>query len=142
MAEDYNTKLKQAWEAGGQSSSIGELQHKMSNLSSDFARWGRQSVGSIQGEIRSLQRELENLRTAPDRLDPSPREVEVVTNLTGLLEQEEMMWRQRSRLQWLAAGDKNTRFFHLRASQRRKKNRIAELTRCDGMVETRERELG
>jgi hypothetical protein len=59
-----------------------------------------------------------------------------------LFEQEEVMWRQRSRVQWLAVGDKNTRFFHLRESQRRKKNRIAELKRVDGSLVTREDELG
>jgi hypothetical protein len=79
---------------------------------------------------------------APDRLDPCPREQEIVQKLSGMLEQEEVMWRHRSRVQWLAAGDKNTSFFHLRASQRQKKNRIAMLmTGSDGMVETRDHEL-
>jgi hypothetical protein len=49
-----------------------------------------------------------------------------------LYEREEVMWRQRSRVQWLAEGDKNTRSFHLRASQRRKKNRICRLKWPDG----------
>jgi hypothetical protein len=52
-----------------------------------------------------------------------------------LLEQEEVMWRQRSRVEWLAAGDNNTRFFHLRAIQRMKKNRVTELLRGDGTLD-------
>jgi hypothetical protein len=40
----------------------------------------------------------------------------------------------RSRIQWLTAGDKNTRFFHLRASQRKKKNKITKLKKEDGSV--------
>jgi hypothetical protein len=52
------------------------------------------------------------------------------------------MWRQRSRIQWLAEGDKNTRFFHKRASQRKKKNRIAALARADGTPMSNEKEMG
>jgi hypothetical protein len=33
-----------------------------------------------------------------------------------LLEQEEIHWLQRSRVNWLSQGDKNTRFFHQFAS--------------------------
>lgn len=44
------------------------------------------------------------------------------------------MWRQRPRLEWLSAGDKNTRFFHLRVSQRRKKNMIRALANSLGVL--------
>jgi hypothetical protein len=42
------------------------------------------------------------------------------------------MARQRSRVDWLREGDRNTAFFHARASARKKANRIHSLTREDG----------
>ena len=38
-----------------------------------------------------------------------------------------MMWGQRAKVQWLKDGDRNTRFFHSKASQRRRKNYIRGL---------------
>jgi hypothetical protein len=51
------------------------------------------------------------------------------------------MWRQRSRIEWLKEGDRNTNFFHRKASGRKKKNRIAKLLNHDGSFLTDEEEI-
>lgn len=53
----------------------------------------------------------------------------------------EIVWQQRSRVLWLTSGDKNTNFFHLRASQRKKKNKIVRLKRADGQFTEDEQEM-
>ncbi|GMY24208.1 hypothetical protein FCV25MIE_19450 [Fagus crenata] len=50
-----------------------------------------------------------------------------------LLHQDELHWRQRSREVWLAAGDKNTRYFHQKAKQRRGKNMVKGLLDSNGV---------
>lgn len=42
------------------------------------------------------------------------------------------MWMQRSRVDWLREGDRNTKFFHSRAVWRARKNRIKRLCDDDG----------
>ncbi|GJX88622.1 ribonuclease H [Tanacetum coccineum] len=49
-----------------------------------------------------------------------------------LLTREEVMWKQRSRVQWLREGDKNTRYFHTRATSQNKRNSILRLKDEDG----------
>lgn len=49
-------------------------------------------------------------------------------------EREEIMARQRSRVDWLCEGDRNTSFFQARASTRRRTNKISSLTWEDGSV--------
>lgn len=44
--------------------------------------------------------------------------------LNELLDREEILWKQRSRLDWLKGGDKKTQKFYFKAPQRKKRSRI------------------
>jgi hypothetical protein len=50
------------------------------------------------------------------------------------LRQEEETWRQKSRLNWLASGDRNTKFFHAYANSRKQINTIWEMSKEDGTM--------
>jgi hypothetical protein len=64
------------------------------------------------------------------------RDRDLVAELEKLLKQEEIYWAQRSRVNWLQWGDKNTNFFHNSATSRRARNRIRSLSYLNGnMVE-------
>lgn len=49
-----------------------------------------------------------------------------------VLEQEEVLWFQKSREKWIALGDRNTTYFHTSTIIRRRKNRIESLKGDDG----------
>lgn len=48
------------------------------------------------------------------------------------LVKEEVMWSQRSRVEWIRCGDRNMKFFHAIATQRQRKNQIEGLWGSDG----------
>ena len=48
------------------------------------------------------------------------------------LKQEALLWRQKSRVQWLKQGERNTSFFHKSTIQHRAHNRILSLKKADG----------
>jgi hypothetical protein len=102
--------------------------------------WGKSTFGHVRLELSKLKRELESMQAVPGRSGPSHAEIKVTDRIVELNHREEIMWQQRSRIQWLSACDKNTKFFHMRASQRRKKNKITKL-RLNGQIATDEQEM-
>ncbi|KAL5762916.1 hypothetical protein ACOSP7_019180 [Xanthoceras sorbifolium] len=77
-------------------------------------------------------------RNVQERLDRFFATSQWVNLFSGI--KEELYWKQRSRVDWLLAGDKNSKFFHRRATARKKKNMISSLV--DGRGIRRESEQG
>eukprot|EP00253_Pinus_taeda_P026820 PITA_26820 len=50
----------------------------------------------------------------------------------NFLKQEETLWNQKSRIQWLKEGEQNTKFFHRPALDYRSANKILEMKNKDG----------
>jgi predicted translin family RNA/ssDNA-binding protein len=49
-------------------------------------------------------------------------------DLTKLQEEEDLYWRQRAKVDWMRSGDRNTKFFHVCANQKKKHNFIGNIT--------------
>jgi len=103
------------------------ISDKMHSLAQDLSQWDRSHFGNVRREIQQLKAELQELRVIPNRFGPNHLEIKIIDRLTELYHREEILWRQCARLEWLMHGDKNTYFFHLRASRRRRKNQIKSL---------------
>lgn len=53
-------------------------------------------------------------------------------NIEEVLLREEMFQHQRSRINWLTYGDKNSAFFHATVTQRRQRNQLIKLQTTNG----------
>lgn len=88
--------------------------------------------------MKNVGRELEKARKKLAELIESNADRTVIRNATDhmneLLYREEMLWLQRSRVNWLKDEDRNTKFFHSRAVWRAKKNKISKLRDANGTV--------
>ena len=85
--------------------------------------WSRYAFRDTKAKLEEKQKESEDLtkQKTGDKIESINM---VKSEINRLLYQEELTWRQRSRAIWLQVGDKNTKFFDQRASQRRQRNQI------------------
>jgi hypothetical protein len=51
-----------------------------------------------------------------------------------LLYRKELMWMQRSCIAWLKEGDRNTKYFHCKTTDQKKKNTIKMLRKNNGEI--------
>jgi hypothetical protein len=132
--DDFKSTLKTAW-GSSRASNIDELQEKLQSTTIALTGWGSASFGAVRMELRELRRKLQGLCMDALRSGPSNVEKKVGgVDSRVICYREEIMWKQRARVQWLAEDDLNSRFFHQKACNRMTKNRIEKLTRDDGTV--------
>ncbi|GLT46072.1 hypothetical protein SLA2020_198580 [Shorea laevis] len=125
--EECETIVRDAWNQGAGASQMDIVLDKITKCGVMLQDWSAHKFGNIPECIKMLQTELQQLHDGTACDCSSEHLEQVQTELCSLQQQEEIYWKQRSRVQWLQEGDKNTSFFHTRASERRKKNVITEL---------------
>lgn len=134
--ETWKDTITNSWNAASAGYGVGDFCDKLLTITSQLSSWRRDTFGSVRKEIKHIKAQLETMHNDPARLRPSHPELKLNERLVELYHREELMWRQRSWLEWLSAGDRNTKFFHMRASMRRKKNMIRALTNALGLYYT------
>jgi hypothetical protein len=107
------------------------LASKLKALKEDIKKWKKECFGDIRIKKLELMQELQRLEgkenqgmlTAEERSYRLSTEAELEKTL--LL--DEVSWCQKSRVQWLKEGDKNTKFFQRTANANRRNNYIERL---------------
>ncbi|KAL4364157.1 hypothetical protein GQ457_04G008120 [Hibiscus cannabinus] len=121
---DFPSMLARSW---SNELSIHENINQFQQMSS---AWSLEVFGHIGNRKRHI---LDRLRGIERTLEMGPNlyleelEKALKSELDIVLLQEESLWHQRARSDWIDKGDRNTKFFHLSAMIRKKRNSIKSL---------------
>ncbi|CAL8151990.1 unnamed protein product [Prunus armeniaca] len=115
---DCEEVVRQSWQ-----NAVSPLSN-IANCASNLSRWCAEKGGQVPKKVKELRRRLASLQSDEPSTQTFHTRSLIETELDKCLEQEEIYWHQRSRVQWLQHGDRNTSFFHKQATSRRKKNAL------------------
>ncbi|GMI70382.1 hypothetical protein HRI_000707500 [Hibiscus trionum] len=119
---DNITTIKRTW-----TNTSGTAIDKINAVGTCLEEWQNQQRQKSTGRINFLTKKINKFLCRPLNATTEGIYIKHRTELNKLLMEQEIYWAQRSRTLWLSQGDKNTRFFHARANNRRKKNLITGL---------------
>uniref|UniRef100_A0A2N9HDU2 Reverse transcriptase domain-containing protein n=1 Tax=Fagus sylvatica TaxID=28930 RepID=A0A2N9HDU2_FAGSY len=131
--EGCENTIQAAWGSAIPGSAMFKVAEKLKTCKKHLGDWSRRSFGSVTRQLREKKQELAKAEEKAIKGGSLDRIRKLKAEVNFLLEREERLWRQRSRVMWLSEGDRNTRYFHGRASQRRRRNKILGLKDEDGV---------
>ncbi|KAF3791961.1 Transposon TX1 uncharacterized protein [Nymphaea thermarum] len=118
--------VKKEWATIATGCPLIKLLKKLGLVKAALLRWNAEKFGRLECRIEKLRLRLDHCRLLVENgdLEVLKQEHEIRGLLKEALCMEEVMWKQRSRVRWLAEGDKNTSYFHIMANCQRTKRYI------------------
>ena len=104
------------WLASAEENDDKTVMRKIATYGKELMRWSKECFGNIRNELAKKRKELARVERQALQGGCAIRLVAIKNEINSLMEKEERMWRQRSRSLYLKEGDRNTRFFHYRAT--------------------------
>lgn len=131
--EDCESVIADAWATTFEGTRMFQVFEKIKATRLRLLQWQRTVFQATQRDIQCLRAQLGSLWAQPSTEASIETFRTLSAQLDTLLDREASYWQQRAKVSWLKDGDRNTRFFHQRANNRRKCNKISGLRDSDGV---------
>lgn len=122
---DFGDLVKNTWQHDT------SLQENIRRFSESARKWNHETFGHIGVRKRRLEARImgiqKTLESHPLSHSLTKLEGELRQELEQTCLQEELLWLQKSRSEWINSGDRNTAFYHTKAKIRRARSRITTL---------------
>lgn len=135
--EDCAELVATAWQHGA-----GLVPEKLKFCASTLREWSNTKFGNFFRELKKKRTALEKLIMGRLTAQQAQERRQLLRDIDNMIHVEEVHWRQRSRVTWLRDGDRNTKIFHQKASNRKRKNSFRNITDYLGGTYTKEEGIG
>ena len=130
----YSSTVSSAWGSVTGSASMPLVADKIKICGEKLAKWSKESFGCIKKQIDSKSKLLAKAEVSVAKGELDYEVVKLLqADLNDLLDKEGLMWEQHARALFLKYGDRNTGYFHSKASHRFRRNKISGLRNLDNV---------
>ncbi|KAF7135399.1 hypothetical protein RHSIM_Rhsim08G0131400 [Rhododendron simsii] len=140
-SDECNEVIANSWNSNHRGSALSILTHKLKHCRDALKPWSKRTFGNNLDRIKALKAQLAVIQQEPFSEGNFQQEKQIIKELELTLLREEMYQHQRSRLNWIMYGDKNTAFFHATVTQRRQRNQLSKLKNTEGIWLSNEHDI-
>lgn len=138
--EGFTETVRRGWKGTGQVQLIQiPLVQRLSRCRQHISRWKRHHRTNAEERIGTLRAQLD--RAVTSATTSQERRIEIREELNQAYVDEEIYWKQKSRVNWLRSGDRNTRYFHAVTKGKRIKNTISVIQDESGVIHRGHKEI-
>ncbi|KAL0461452.1 UNVERIFIED_CONTAM: putative mitochondrial protein [Sesamum latifolium] len=139
LAAECEGVIANAWASAHHDFSHNMLNKKIHVTSRLLDQWNKTDFGNIRFKSKAVNDKIYALQKGEITKDTKLRVEKLKDSLEDMASKEQVMWQQRGKSLWLAAGDHNTSCFHAKANERRVRKEIRKIQDANG-VEVCDRE--
>ena len=134
--------IKHTWGSQSVDNPMNKFVRKIKTCWVSLQSWSENSFGNIQRLLQQKKKMLEPTEIQPMNGANHDQVRILKAKVYDVMVKEDCLWQQRSRVDWLKAGDLNTSYFHSRANQRNRRNYISKLLLDSGEVLEEDHKIG
>eukprot|EP00253_Pinus_taeda_P007097 PITA_07097 len=144
---DFLTNIEEWWkeELHLQGTKMFLLHSRLKHIKGRLKEWNKKEFGNIFKAKKDVVKKVKEINQILITKGYTEERKEMAESLQlewdNRCLQEEILWRQKSKVQWIKEGERNTKFFHRSTIAHRNNNRIVKLTDQHGIKRNTHEEM-
>ena len=110
-----------------------QVVNKINKCGKALTSWSRNCFGSVRRDLEQARKKLVQAEKDAMISGVNFQVLELRSKVNDLIDKENRMWFQRSRSLWTIHRDRNSKYFHSKATQRLRRNKIRGIKNSAGL---------